>query len=155
MTGVTEMVAGLRSRSTGTRVLTLALLVLCMVTNQAPAQTVGPPWEKLGDTPALTLYIDRTTLQRDGSIRRVLEMQDLKVPDPDGVMSRRYTNEYDCDNQMHRIGRMTSWAGPQLTGRKVFDITEWGYWRKIPPNGLFTLGFKLLCPLRAGESLSP
>ena len=85
------MVAGLRSRSTGTRVLTLALLVLCMVTNQAPAQTVGPPWEKLGDTPALTLYIDRTTLQRDGSIRRVLEMQDLKVPDPDGVMSRRFS----------------------------------------------------------------
>jgi len=71
------------------------------------------------------------------------------------VMSRRYTNEYDCDNQMHRIGRMTSWSGAQLTGRKVFDIADWGYWRKIPPNGLFTLGFKLLCPPRAGESLSP
>lgn len=131
----------------------LPALFLCM--QAAQAQGVEPPWEKLGETPALTLYMDRTTVQRDGAIRRVTEMQDLKVPDPDGVMSRRYTNEYDCDNQMHRIGRMTSWSGAQLTGRKVFDIADWGYWRKIPPNGLFTLGFKLLCPPRAGESLSP
>ena len=119
----------------------------------APSR-VEAPWEKLGETPVLTLYMDRSTLQREGAIRRVIEMQDLKVPDPDGVLSRRYVNEYDCDNQMHRIGRMTSWSGAALTGKKLFDVTDWGYWRKIPPNGLFTLGYKMLCPPRAGESLS-
>jgi hypothetical protein len=142
---------------------TAGLLAVCVVLGfalgAAPgeprAQASEPPWEKLGETPVLTLYMDRLTVQRDGAIRRVIEMQDLKVPDPDGVLSRRYTNEYDCDNQMHRIGRMTSWSGAKLTGRKIFDLNEWGYWRKIPPNGLFTLGFKLLCPPRAGESLSP
>ena len=124
-------------------------------TQAAPATSsrIGPPWEKLGETPVLTLYMDRSSVQRDGTIRRVFEMQDLKVPDPDGVLSRRYVNEYDCDNQMHRIGRMTSWSGAALSGRKLFDVSDWGYWRKIPANGLFTVGFRLVCPLRAGEAL--
>jgi len=136
-------------------VAAMAGVVALCVGHSAAAQPGEPPWEKIGETPVLTLFMDRSTVQRDGAIRRVIEMQDLKVPDPDGVLSRRYTNEYDCDNQMHRIGRMTSWSGPRLTGRKVFDLTEWGYWRKIPSNGLFTVGFRLLCPPRAGESLSP
>lgn len=124
------------------------------VTPSSAPTRVEAPWEKLGETPVLTLYMDRSSLQREGAIRRVFEMQDLRVPDPDGVLSRRYVNEYDCDNQMHRIGRMTSWSGAALSGKKLFDVTDWGYWRKIPPNGLFTLGYKLLCPPRAGESLS-
>ena len=121
----------------------------------APLRPGEPIWDKLGETPVLTLYLDRTSVQREAAIRRVVEMQDLKVPDPDGVLSRRYINEYDCENQMHRIGQMTSWSGSQLSGRKLFDVAEWGYWRKIPANGLFTLGFRQLCPPRAGESLTP
>lgn len=148
--------SGVAWRARGLLSIAAALaLALGGAPGDAQAQAAEPPWETLGETPVLTLYIDRLTVQRDGAIRRVIEMQDLKVPDPDGVMSRRYINEYDCDNQMHRIGRMTSWSGPKLTGRKVFDLNEWGYWRKIPPNGLFTLGFKLLCPPRARESPSP
>ncbi len=118
-----------------------------------PARAAEPAWEKLGETPVLTLYIDRSTIQREGSIRRVVEIQDLKVPDPDGVLSRRYINEYDCENQMHRIGRMSSWSGAGLTGKKLFDLPDWGYWRKVPQNGLFTVGFRLLCPPRVGDSL--
>ena len=147
--------ADIRGRLGPGRILT-AVLASC-VAAAAAAQTPGaePLWEKLGETPVLTLYMERASVQRDGGIRRVIEMQDLKVPDPDGVLSRRYTNEYDCENQMHRIGRMTSWSGPQLSGRKLFDLSDWGYWRKIPPNGLFAVGFRQLCPPRAGDSLTP
>ncbi len=135
--------------------LVLALLPAGGALAQAtPTRSPEAPWEKLGETPVLTLYVDRSTLQREGAIRRVIEMQDLKVPDPDGVLSRRYTNEYDCDNQMHRIGRMVSWSGAALSGKKLFDVSDWGYWRKIPPNGLFTLGYQMFCPPRAGEPLS-
>lgn len=143
-------------RHSGASCLAAALCAL-LIGPAARAQKPGgeTPWEKLGETPVLALYMERASVQRDGAIRRVIEMQDLKVPDPDGVLSRRYTNEYDCENQMHRIGRMTSWSGPQLTGRKLFDVSEWGYWRTIPPNGLFTLGFRQLCPPRAGDSLTP
>ena len=58
---------------------------------------------------------------------------------------RRYRNEYDCQNKMYRISQVTSYAGPMLSGKKLFDINEEGYWRKIPPNGLFVLGYVAHC----------
>ena len=72
-------------------------------------------------------------------------MQDLKQPDGDGVMSRRYQNEYDCKHKMHRIVRMDSFSGPKLSGQRLFSIEDGGYWRKIPPNGLFVLPYIWLC----------
>ena len=112
----------------------------------AQPKAADPIWDKVGETPALTLYMDRSTLQKEGAIHRVIEMQDLKSADPEGVWSRRYLNEYDCENKMHRIGRMTSYSGALLSGKKLFDVSEMGYWRRIPVNGLFTLAYQLHCP---------
>jgi hypothetical protein len=72
-------------------------------------------------------------------------MQDLKKSDAQGVQSRRYLNEYDCNYKMHRLGKMTSYSGPKMTGQKLFDVDEMGYWRKIPPNGVFTLTYIAVC----------
>lgn len=72
-------------------------------------------------------------------------MQDLRKADADGVMSRRYLNEYDCQYKMHRIGQVTSFSGPKLSGRKLFEVEEFGYWRKIPPDGLFAVVYVWLC----------
>lgn len=102
-------------------------------------------WVKVGEVEAVTLYFDPATLRQEGDIRRIQEMQDLRQRDPDGVLSRQYLNEYDCKHKMHRIGNMTSFAGPQLSGAKLFDIKERGYWRKIPGNGLFSISFERLC----------
>jgi hypothetical protein len=90
-------------------------------------------WTRIGET------------QRENNIRRVWEMQDLKTPDAEGVRSRRYLNEYDCTYKMHRLGQMTSYAGPKLTGEKIANVKEMGYWRKIPPNGVFVLTYIAVC----------
>jgi hypothetical protein len=102
-------------------------------------------WTRLGENEYLTLYVNRNSIERDGNIRRVWEMQDLKQADPDGVSSRRYMNEYDCLNKMYRISQMTSFSGAKLSGKKLFEIEDPGYWRKIPPNGLFVLGYVAHC----------
>ncbi len=102
-------------------------------------------WTRLGETEQVTLYVNRNSIERDGQVRRVWEVQDLKQADPDGVMSRRYLNEYDCFHKMYRISQMTSYAGPMLSGKKLFEIDSPGYWRKIPPNGLFVLGYVAHC----------
>lgn len=102
-------------------------------------------WTKLVETQTMTFYVNRNAIEREGSIRRIWEMQDLKAADPEGVMSRRYLNEYDCKEKMHRIGRMTSFAGRKLSGKPVFDVPEWGYWRKIPPDGVFVVSYVMLC----------
>lgn len=102
-------------------------------------------WVKLGETEAVALYLDRGAIERDGTIRRVWEMQDLKAPDPDGVLSRRYQNEYDCKQKMYRITKVDSFKGPQLTGPRLFRVEKPGYWRKIPADGLFVLSYIALC----------
>lgn len=102
-------------------------------------------WTRIGETPEVTLYVNRNSIERADNIRRVWEMQDLKTPDAEGVRSRRYLNEYDCTYKMHRLGQMTSFAGPKMTGEKVASVNDMGYWRKIPPNGVFVLTYIAVC----------
>ena len=102
-------------------------------------------WAKVGESELATLYMDRSSIQREENVVRVWEIQDLKVADGDGVRSRRYLNEYDCTYKMHRLGQMTSYAGPKLTGEKIANVKEMGYWRKIPPNGVFVLTYIAVC----------
>lgn len=102
-------------------------------------------WTRLAENEHLTFYINRNSVEREANIRRVWELQDLKQMDADGVSSRRYLNEYDCANKMYRISQMTSYSGPKLSGKKMFQIDEAGYWRKIPPNGMFALGYVAHC----------
>lgn len=111
-----------------------------------PALAPGEsPWARLGETLAMTTYWDRSTAQREGLVVRVWEIQDMKAADPDGVMSRQYRAEYDCKHAMHRIGNMVSYAGPMLTGKKLFDVDDMGYWRKAPPGSVFAQGLQLHC----------
>lgn len=102
-------------------------------------------WTRLVETQTMTFYVNRNSIEKDGDIRRMWEMQDLKAADPQGVMSRRYLNEYDCKEKMHRIGQMVSFSGPRLSGKPMFEVAEWGYWRKIPPDGVFVVSYVMLC----------
>jgi hypothetical protein len=102
-------------------------------------------WVKVGESELATLYMDRSSIQREENVVRVWEIQDLKAPDADGVRSRRYLNEYDCKYQMYRIGSMTSYAGPMLTGQKLFDVETKGVWRKVGGLSPFTVSFVIHC----------
>lgn len=102
-------------------------------------------WAKLGETESVAIYVDRNSIERIANGKRAWEMQDLKSPDSDGVLSRLYMNEFDCKLKLHRISQVTSYSGPKLSGRKITEITEAGYWRKIPTTGLFVVGYILHC----------
>lgn len=119
------------------------LFLLSLLGSLAPISALA--WTRIGETPEVTLYVNRNSIEKDDTIRRVWEMQDLKAPDAEGVRSRRYLNEYDCQYKMHRLGQMTSFSGPKMTGQKVATVNEMGYWRKIPPNGMFVLTYIAVC----------
>ena len=131
------------------RALSMRVLVRWSLCCAGLAGALGPAtawaWTRIGETPEVTLYVNRNSIERDDNIRRVWEMQDLKTPDAEGVRSRRYLNEYDCTYKMHRLGQMTSFAGPKMTGEKVAEVKDMGYWRKIPPNGVFVLTYIAMC----------
>ena len=117
----------------------------CLTLWAASAPTLAQAWTRIGESEEVTLYVNRNSIEKENTIRRVWEMQDLKTPDAQGVRSRRYLNEYDCNYKMHRLGQMTSYAGPKMTGQKLFNVEEMGYWRKIPPNGVFVLTYIAVC----------
>jgi len=102
-------------------------------------------WAKVGETESVAIYIDRSSIERTTNGKRAWEMQDLKSPDSDGVSSRLYLNEFDCKLKLHRISQVTSFSGAKLSGRKIVEIPEPGYWRKIPTTGLFVVGYILHC----------
>ena len=131
----------LRASTRAWRWRTAALLLAGACTGSAWAMS----WTKLVESQTMTFYVNRNAIEKDGDVRRIWEMQDLKAADPEGVMSRRYLNEYHCKEKMHRIGRMTSFAGPKLSGKPLFEVSEWGYWRKIPPDGVFVVSYVMLC----------
>ncbi len=105
----------------------------------------GIEWTRFGEAAPATLYVDASSLEREGNIVRIVELQDLKAADPDGVRSRSYLNEYDCRHRMHRIGQVTSHAGAMLEGQRLFSVAEMGYWRQIPGDGLFRQAFRHHC----------
>ncbi len=112
------------------------------------------PWARLGETLAMTTLWDRSSVTREGFVIRVWEIQDMKAPDPEGVMSRRYRAEYDCKHRMHRIGRMESFAGPMLTGQRLFEVDEMGYWRQAPKGSVFAQALSLHCGMLPPETES-
>lgn len=130
----------------------LPALVLALLAG-APASgaELDPRWRLVAQSSSVRLYYDPAALVRDGDLRKVRELQDLSDPDPDGVRSRVYLNEYDCRNQMHRIGQMQSHAGPLLSGERRFDVREMGYWRRIPAGSVFAQMYLQVCP--DGKSL--
>jgi hypothetical protein len=124
-----------------------SMFALFVAANLAMAtQSSHDRWRLVGQSPSMRLYLDPATLVRDGDIRRVRELQDLDAADPDGVRSRAYLNEYDCRNQMHRLGQMQSFTGPMLEGGRRFDVREMGYWRKIPGGSAFAQVYRRVCP---------
>jgi len=124
-----------------------SILALFPIADPAMATQSGHDrWRLVGQSPSMRLYLDPATLVRDGDIRRVRELQDLNAVDPDGVRSRVYLNEYDCRNQMHRLGQMQSFTGPMLGGERRFDLREMGYWRKIPGGSAFAQVYRRVCP---------
>lgn len=110
-----------------------------------PSAMAQSKWQKLAQSETVTLYVNPRFMVKDGQYRRTLEMQDLKAPDADGVRSRSYLNEYDCESLFFRISQIKSYSGPGLTGRILFEVMEQGYWQKIQPNSLFAVGYVAAC----------
>jgi hypothetical protein len=123
----------------------LRMALLALLAGSALGPQVAMAWTRIGETPEVALFVNRNSIEKADRIRKVWEMQDLKTADADGVRSRRYLNEYDCEYKMHRVGQMTSYAGPKMTGQVVATVNEMGYWRKIPPDGVFVLTYIAVC----------
>ena len=98
----------------------VVLTVLLMLAT-APAWA---EWLKVSENDTVVFYVDPATLRKDGTLRRVLELQDLKRRDRDGELSRRSVFEYDCADERYRILSSSAHAGQMATGAVIINVSD-------------------------------
>lgn len=92
--------------------------------------TAWAEWVKVNETETGVIYVDPATLRKDGDLRRVWGLTDLKARDAGGELSRRRLDEYDCRQERYRILSISTHSGSMAMGTILFrdsDSSEWQY----------------------------
>ena len=123
------------------KLINALLIALLFVSGSASAR-----WVEVGENKHMSLYIDPTTIRKDGNFRKAWQIQSLKERNKDGVLSRRTRNEYDCKNERTRFLSISTHSEPMANGMILFqgssDSTEWD---DIPPGTLAETVLKIVC----------
>ena len=61
------------------------------------------------------VYIDPSAIRKNGNLRRVWILQDMKVRDPRGPLSMGSLREYDCKGRRSRTLSLSTHLGPMPT----------------------------------------
>jgi hypothetical protein len=109
--------------------LRLVLTVLLMVA-AVPARA---EWVLNGESGIASYYADPSTVRKNGNLRRVWAVIDLKRRDPSGALSYRVLFEYDCKSEEGRILSRSTHAGPMARGDVLVSGDVGSEWHHIPP----------------------
>lgn len=126
-------------------------IVLCLALALIAAPVLAE-WLRVGETDNATHYLDPVTIRKDGNLRSVWEVQDLKQRDKQGVMSRRALFDYDCKKERFRLLSFADHSEPMAKGKVLFSDDEPDIWRNSEPETATAAILKFLCtaaPVRA------
>ena len=90
-----------------------ALLLLAVTSAQAD-------WVRVGENSGMAVYVDPTTLVKDGDVRRAWGLQEMKWYRSDGVVSFKTLDDFNCKENRRRTVFRVAYAGTMATG-KVLD----------------------------------
>lgn len=103
-------------------------------------------WEEVATTDEVTFYVDRATIRKDGNLRRMWVVQDLKQRNEGGTLSRRSRNEYDCKGERSRILALSTHAESMAGGKLIKNLGEDPQgWSEIPPGAVSENLLKIAC----------
>ncbi len=123
------------------KLISTLLIALLFVSGSASAQ-----WVKVDWTNDMSVYIDPTTIRKDGNLRKVWQLQDLKERDKDGELSRRFRSEYDCKNERRRLLSFSTHSEPMANGMSLYQSTaDSTQWNDIPPRSVAETVLKIVC----------
>jgi hypothetical protein len=118
----------------------LFFICLMMLAGSAWAE-----WVRYGESEETNFYFDPATIRKDGNMRRVWLIQDLKKRDKAGEMSVRVRNEYDCKNERVRVLGLSTHSEPMAGGTVLEVGGENQNWRAIAPETVNEKIFNILC----------
>lgn len=112
------------------RILLVGISVLLLSTGAASAE-----WTKIGAASkaadAFTLYVDLATIQRNGKLVRMWDLQDFKQPQTLGeqkYLSEKTHLEFDCEAKKARILAIVDFSGQMAAGEIIYsdgDASDW------------------------------
>ena len=102
-------------------------------------------WEKVTETDSIVQYIDPTTIRKNGSLRRVWTLTDMKVRDPVGALSLRGLAEFDCKEERMKTLSLSSHSGPMATGQTLSDFEPEGKGSYIAPRTVDEAVLRRVC----------
>ena len=103
-------------------------------------------WVRAAESNKTTLYIDPATIRKDGNIRTVWILRDLKQREPSGSLSFVEQFEFDCKNERSSVMSMRSYSMPMAGGELLKDYQFRGSdWSDIPPRAVSYDILKIVC----------
>ena len=104
-------------------------------------------WVKVWEskTSGTITYFDPDTIRKDGNLRRVWVLQDLKTRGKNGEMSRRALWEYSCPEERFRSLQISFHTDPIAKGSRLLSDNDPSEWQYIPPNTGGAVLHKLVC----------
>ena len=118
----------------------LFLVCLMMLASSAWAE-----WVMYDEKKEVTLYFDPATIRKDGNLRRVWELQDLRKRGRVGEMSRRMRIEYDCKQERSRFLGISGHSKSMADGEILETGGEDNVWQAIPPGTSLETIFNIVC----------
>lgn len=112
-------------------------------------------WVKVAASDTSTFYIDPASIRKNGNLRKVWGITDLKQRDSvDGEMSRRSRGEYDCKEERYRILAFSFHSEPMARGETLRSKDDVGTWHAIPPDSVSADILKIVCAPVAAPDLA-
>jgi hypothetical protein len=102
-------------------------------------------WVTAGETDTSTYYIDPATIRKDGDLRRVWQVTDLKKRGPTGNMSSRFLSEFDCKGERYRFLNFSTHSNPKATGKTLETSDAADNWKAVPPDTVAWDVLKAVC----------
>ncbi len=127
-----------------------SLFLLACLAGAGPA--LAADWVKVGGSSKLDLYVDRTSITRDGPRVQALLRTEWKEPQQAARMTYRSSlahDEFDCDEGKSRTLELTLYPERDLGGEAVrTGIAPSARWRYAGPATMAENTLKAVCGMR-------
>lgn len=104
-------------------------------------------WKYIGteDASESEFFLDFETLRKDGNLRRIWQVVNLKSDDPNGRRSIRSRLEFDCKNEtVQSLARM-AFSDKLAGGNVIHKSDDLGPKTYIPPKSILSLQLQEVC----------
>lgn len=112
-------------------------------------------WTRVGVsskvTDAFTLYVDPATIQRNGKLATMWDLQDFKAAqfvDGQTYLSEKTQIEFDCEARQARVLATIDLSGQMATGEIVYSDGDKSDWTAVAANTLGEIEWKAACGVK-------